>query len=554
MHENSVVNSMTDRMRTRSGSSNDEPYILVEEEQDWEDVESSHYLLQEGVRLLDRLVKHLSTCNDSGRKMVTLRAAAIEWLNNALQEEKAPSTSTSRTPTTSYMEHLIKVRQTLLSELKPLLPTVSHLQILGGSAWPEKTQQRQHSITIHVDLFPNIQGLLLDQVIPEWIFGLENIASQLTLLNMQRGCIYDMYSLFHSASFNYFPNLTHVRLSNCSIGELSGLQLPLPQSTTSSAGTPPIFSQLPHLKSINLSCNQIIRVETAVAGFKSLFQLEKIDLSHNYIGSFRNANLYLGNIHSLFLSHNSLRIVAGLDRLYSLETLFLDHNCIDSLAEFAKLAYSLPQLSNFTVQGNPLFQTTTIDNKNSITITTDDNYRMSIWNLFWEARCSTIQNNSARTPSSIFPTLDGKVITSKEWTLLKRKCLFLERMSTTTTKTTSIATTYSTTNNYRASSTSYCSKTATTISSNTSNTSSITFSEEPLQTPKQLFKRVTRSARTRLATIQNDALSDEKDTRSISHVSNGSTRLPTSEHQFQILQNVILSAFNNKYYFNTTKK
>ncbi len=47
--------------------------------------------------------------------------------------------------------------------------------------------------------------------------------------------------------------------------------------------TPPIFSQMPNLKSINLRKNQIIRVETAVAGFKSLLKLQKVNLSYNHI-------------------------------------------------------------------------------------------------------------------------------------------------------------------------------------------------------------------------------------------------------------------------------
>lgn len=290
------VGSLGSRIRPRSSSNiltttgHDASVIEAEEE---------HYLLQEGVRfliglksfLLDAAPPTKKTISSTNPVMVTIPAAAMEWLDSVLHEDNDTATCTIRS-STSYMEHLKSLKKQLLIDLKPLIHTVTHLQIIGNP-WPNSSahNDRNSSPRINVQIFPSVQVLILDKVIPEWLVLEQSTASQLTLFKMQRGCIYDVYSLFNRTTFNYFPRLTHLRLSECAIGELSGLvfeqQLLLPPQCTTTAttiaATPPIFSQMPNLKSINLRKNQIIRVETAVAGLKSLLQLEKIDLSYNYI-------------------------------------------------------------------------------------------------------------------------------------------------------------------------------------------------------------------------------------------------------------------------------
>jgi hypothetical protein len=292
----SGVGSVGSRIRPRSRSN-----ILTDTGHDASVVEAEeeHYLLQEGVRFLIGLKSFLlgaapptkKTMCSTNPVMVTIPAAAMEWLDTVLHEDDDTATYTSRS-STSYMEHLKSLKKQLLIDLKPLIHTVTHLQIIGNP-WPNSSahNDRDNSPRINVQIFPSVQVLILDKVIPEWLVLEQSTASQLTLFKMQRGCIYDVYSLFNRTTFNYFPRLTHLRLSECAIGELSGLvfeqQLLLsPQCTTTAttiATTPPIFSQMPNLKSINLRKNQIIRAETAVAGLKSLLQLEKIDLSYNYI-------------------------------------------------------------------------------------------------------------------------------------------------------------------------------------------------------------------------------------------------------------------------------
>jgi hypothetical protein len=75
----------------------------------------------------------------------------------------------------------------------------------------------------NVKLIPSVQVLILDAIPTEWLILEQNTASQLTLFKVQRACVYDVYSLFHRTSFHNFPTLTHLRLSECAIGELSGL-------------------------------------------------------------------------------------------------------------------------------------------------------------------------------------------------------------------------------------------------------------------------------------------------------------------------------------------
>lgn len=94
---------------------------------------------------------------------------------------------------------------------------------------------------------------------------------------------------------------------------------------------------------------------------------------------------------------------------------------------------------NLALQGNPLLETTqqtphtNISNHSNTTVTTASYRRLDVWNIFWEARsnAATEDNNSRNfSLSSVFPVLDGQHITTREWSLLKQKGIFWERVST----------------------------------------------------------------------------------------------------------------------------
>lgn len=69
----------------------------------------------------------------------------------------------------------------------------------------------------------------------------------------------------------------------------------------------------------------------------------------------RMCNLLVGNITTINLSHNRLRNVQGLDKLYSLENLMIDHNEIHSMTGILSLTH-LPQLMRLDVTGNPVVE------------------------------------------------------------------------------------------------------------------------------------------------------------------------------------------------------
>jgi len=67
----------------------------------------------------------------------------------------------------------------------------------------------------------------------------------------------------------------------------------------------------------------------------------------------RKCHLLLGNITTINLSHNRLRHVEGLDKLYSLESLMIDNNDIRSWADIVSITH-LPQLMRLDITGNPV--------------------------------------------------------------------------------------------------------------------------------------------------------------------------------------------------------
>jgi hypothetical protein len=223
-------------------------------------------------------------------------------------------------------------------------------------------------------------------------------------------------------------------------------------------------------------------------------------LSH----SFRNAQSYLGNIHTLLLSHNHLTSVAGIDHLCSLSTLALDHNYLSSFAEVARLAYNLPQLMDLSLNGNPLSVTQPTKTLDSTTNSDHTNYhRLDVWNIFWEARSNATSNRANSETfslSSLFPVLDGHHITTREWALLKQKGIFWERLST-------IHTSSGKNDDIYYTKSSNCSNTS------ASTTSSIASNLDPVHAPSSTSRRyipkVTRRNRTRLANIKNKESFDD---------------------------------------------
>lgn len=365
---------------------------------------------------------------------LTLPASAIGWLSTQLYPKvDATSLEDDDRPNNDHALWMGASMRDRLALLKFLLPRVAHLRVTSEE-WPPSRPEKvsashqqqpynfeghdvnpdemsvQSTLTVEsaapprpslraflfqyyvlqnrprvdLQLFPNLKVLLLDRIPPTWITNLYLVRDSLELLRTERACIYNLTDCLFSNRGDDEANsddnddgmwvlnkLTHLRLKNCGIGELSGLigkvveneedcryngdndndvlaPLPVQQFTI-----PPPLSRLPNLVSLSLAHNDLINARTALAGLSSLPLLRRLDLSYNHLTKLRGANVMLGNIKVLILTGNRIQTVQGLDRLYSLERLSLDRNKLKDLASVAGLA-KLPELKSLKLLGNPV--------------------------------------------------------------------------------------------------------------------------------------------------------------------------------------------------------
>jgi hypothetical protein len=358
---------------------------------------------------------------------ITLPACAVGWLASQFFGENASHNDGDVNESLDMSVLSTSVRDRL-SLLKFLLPRLTHLRI-SAEKWPttfsEKDREKIHNFSYYDDLvhrpcidlrlFPNCKVLLLDQVAPEWIQNLSTLKGTLQVLRMERGCIFDLPSLFeierhalltdssdplaehpeplpHEAV--YYSSLTHLKLSDCSLGESAGL-----------CGTEnkcPPLSRMMHLQYLCLSHNTLSSERTILAGLVNKPFLSKLDLSFNSLRSLKHAHMRLGNIQSLNLAHNQISCSRGIDRIYSLESLFLEHNRIEDLAQISGLS-RLPVLMTLRLEGNP------------IALKRKKGFRVAVLNGFREQRLSGLPAYATfRQLQNVLPILDGKIATIDE--------------------------------------------------------------------------------------------------------------------------------------------
>lgn len=377
--------------------------------------------------LLDRLFQYLSrlpsdeSSSDRPRGL-TLPASAIGWLATQLYPQDDSLSDDDRLSDHAlWMGSSVRDR---LALLKSLLPRVIHLRVTSEE-WPpvepeissSSLQQQQHqnfeghdvdpdamsvesTLTaesavpprpslraflvqyyilqnrprVDMKLFPHLKVLLLDRVRPECITNLHVVRDSLELLRTERACIYNLTDYLFSSDGDavdiadgelpVLERLTHLKLRNCAIGELSGLDGHVAEPmedendvlapiASQNIIVPPPLSRLPNLVTLSLAHNNLITAQSALSGLSSLPLLRRLDLSYNHLTHMRGANALIGNIKVLVLTGNRIRNVQGVDRLYSLEKLYLDQNNLKDLASVAGLA-KLPELQSLKLRGNPV--------------------------------------------------------------------------------------------------------------------------------------------------------------------------------------------------------
>ncbi|KAL7497903.1 hypothetical protein ACHAWT_007083 [Skeletonema menzelii] len=293
---------------------------------------------------------------------------------------------------------------------------------------------------INMEIVPNATKVVIDGIPPNWVINLDSLKN-LEMFQMEKGCLLDINELFFSSDserhlnlieeddtkerhdFNtdtcernehrpfVYSSLSKLRLSNCAIGEMSGLRGRSKRSYRQYQSTPhrpkrmPPFSRFPNLTSLNLSHNEIFRTKSAFAGLSSLPMLSSINLSYNRLSRLDDVFLYIGNITELILIGNEITTTRGLDRLFSLECLSLSENKIHNLSDIVGVA-NLPFLMNLDLRENPLME--------------DDAARIKVLNLFREVRCKNLPKNATyRDMQSLLPMLDNELATKDELVALK---------------------------------------------------------------------------------------------------------------------------------------
>jgi hypothetical protein len=214
----------------------------------------------------------------------------------------------------------ISVNSTLTTEsMRPRRPTME--------AFLRYSHNLQHHPRIDIQrVFPNVQVLVLKEVPPTWIHNLHGVRHSLQVLRVERGSLYNVHGFLfpklpsagtgiraksknNNESVSYtrgnereedplavpppqeeeetnfaweeYRLLSHLKLSHCGIGEVSGILGSSSNNRENRIMIPPPLSRLPNLVSLCLSHNELRSERCALAGLSALPFLTKLDLSYN---------------------------------------------------------------------------------------------------------------------------------------------------------------------------------------------------------------------------------------------------------------------------------
>lgn len=408
--------------------------------------------------LLDLLLNHLkgnSTQQNQSKRGLTLPAAAVGWIAIEMYSSE---------PREEFRDKLARLRS-LLPRATRVRVTADEWPPLSATSIKKRQRQRgwenleklrdgglltnddfeetwlfldyysalMESPPVDMGLFPNCEVLLIEKIPTSCIRNMNMIQGSLQVFRVEKTRIADLESFLipadasdskeEQAEFlalssddplapkvplssprSPFPQLTHIKLSGCSLSETSGL---VPTECESGLKNSPL-ARLTNLRSICLSHNDLAS-ENALSGLSKMPFLTKVDLSFNKIECLKRAHFHLGNIQTLVLSHNHLTTAEGIERLFSLQELWLDHNRIDDLSKISALA-RLPELESLYINGNP------------VEVKAPRKCRVEILSLFQEKRKSYLPGNATfRDLQALLPLLNGKKASIEEMKAIKNR-------------------------------------------------------------------------------------------------------------------------------------
>lgn len=198
-------------------------------------------------------------------------------------------------------------------------------------------------LTFELSVFKNLTSLTFKEFTPENVYHTGNLRKTLERIAVHRSSVDQLNKILlcddiHREVISIeggHKNWSSVIEANFSSNCLTSIDASI--------------NTLPNIQKLFLDCNAIDRI----SNLDKLSALSVLSLSENNVAECIDLHLELGNLIELNLSQNSLKLLKGFRKLYSLQHLDLSCNLIDSMDEVDYLG-ALPCLDNLRLTGNPV--------------------------------------------------------------------------------------------------------------------------------------------------------------------------------------------------------
>lgn len=246
--------------------------------------------------------------------------------------------------------------------LKKKISRVKMLQIHGNNV----NELYQLSLS---QPFSSLIHIRLDMIPPSTISGLYELRSQLQSLEITNSGIVDLSLIFIPKAKDHYELLTSlmpmVNHNEYNVPkEYQWLQLiSLKLLNCGIVRLDESFHFMPLLASLTIEKNSVTRI----VHLQDCYRLKFLNFASNRISNISNLPLVLGNVKVLDLSDNRIEVLAGFQKLYSLQHVNLSNNQISDFDEIRNLS-NLPMLEGMDFRGN--------------IIADDPDYRINVFRQF----------------------------------------------------------------------------------------------------------------------------------------------------------------------------